>query len=554
MQGLLGALAGVPLAALMIVIAAGFTLGRVRLRGLSLGPAGGTLFAGLLLGRAGLAADAAGEGRLSLVAALGFALFLYAVGFDAAPHFFASFRERRGWRCLGVAVAVNAVALAAAVLAGRGLGLSGSATAGLLAGALTSAPTFAAAAEIAPEPTALALAFALAYPLGLVGVVLAVQVLPGLLGEDLARGAASDGEMQRLAVPHGVAERGAPELSRAYRVESEGALGRSLRNLRLTSATGCVIARMRRGDDVFVPTADTVLERGDRALAVGRVEELRAFERLVGPEEFDAGLAAPPHPPRRIEVRHAAVVGRPLSELGLIDRHRCVVTRIERGRLWLEPDGSVVLAPGDVLEVSGERDALRAVAREVGRFETGFRHTDVAVYAGGIALGLLVGAVRIPVAGFPVGLGFAGGLLVAGLVLGSRPRIGPLRTHVPFEARQLVRDLGILLFVGEAGLRAGGRLAATGLDDAVPIVACGALVTGLSLLLPLAFARRLLRLRPLELWGSLAGGLTSSAALHAVREAADSNEPAISYAAAYALASVLAAVAGPLAVLMVGGG
>ena len=116
-----------------------------------------------------------------------------------------------------------------------------------------------------------------------------------------------------------------------------------------------------------------------------------------------------------------------------------------------------------------------------------------------------------------------------------------------------MRDLGILLFVGEAGLRAGSRLAASGLADGVPVLAAGALVTAASVLLPLALARRLLALRPVEAWGSVAGGLTSSAALHAVKEAADSNEPAISYAAAYALASVLATVAGPLAILLTRG-
>lgn len=548
MNGALEAIAGIPLLGLMIVIATGFTLGRVRLRGLSLGPAGGTLFAGLLLGRLGLPTgldDAAGP---SLVAALGFALFLYAVGFDAAPHFFASFRERRGWRYLAVAVLVNAVALVVAVSAGRLLSLPPSATAGLLAGALTSAPTFAAAAEIAADPTELALSFALCYPFGLAGIVLGVQLLPRWLGDDLSRGAASLAETAGRESP--TAGSSSPEVRRAFRVEGEAVLGRSLAELALTRSTGCLIAFLSRGDSTIVPSAQTTLERGDRVLAIGRIEELQAFEDLVGPEESDANLATPAHPPRRVEVRSRAAVGKSLSELSLIRRHGCVVTRVDRGRLWLEPDGDVVLAPGDVLEVAGEREALRALARELGRFEQSFRHTDVATYAAGIVLGLLLGALRLPVAGLDLGLGFAGGLLVAGLLFGSRPRIGPLRTHVPAEARQLVRDLGILLFIGEAGLRAGERLAVAGLESAGPVLLAGAVVTLASLLVPLLLARRLLVLRPIDAWGSVAGGLTSSAALHAVKEASDSNESAIPYAAAYALASVLATIAGPLAILL----
>ncbi len=548
MNATLEAIASIPLLALMIVIATGFTLGRVQFRGLSLGPAGGTLFAGLLLGRLGLPTGSASDAGPSLVAALGFALFLYAVGFDAAPHFFASFRERRGWRYLGVAILVNAIALLVAVTAGRLFDLAPSTTAGLLAGALTSAPTFAAAAEIAEDPTGLALSFALCYPFGLAAVVLAVQVIPRWLGEDLSRGAASAAEGDANAQSLG--KNASPRLRRAYRVQSEQVVGRSLAELALTRRSGCVIARLHRNAATLVPTADTVLERDDLVLAVGRVSELHAFERLVGPEEFAPELARPAHPPRRIEVRRPEVFGRSLADLGLIHRHRCVVTRVDRGRLWLEPDGEVVLAPGDVLEVAGERDDLRAVARELGRFEQSFRHTDVATYAAGIVFGLLLGALRLPFAGLELGLGFAGGLLVAGLLFGSRPRIGPLRTHVPAEARQLVRDLGILLFIGEAGLRAGERLAVAGLGDAGPVLVAGGLVTLASLLVPLLIARRFLSLRPVEAWGSVAGGLTSSAALHAVKEASDSNEPAIPYAAAYALASVLATMAGPLAILL----
>ena len=548
MSHLLHALEAIPLLGLLVVIALGFTLGRARVRGVSLGPAGGTLFTGLVLGRLGLLPLESAGGGPSLVAALGFALFLYSVGFDAAPHFFSVFRERRGWRYLLIAVAVNVVALVLAVAAGRLLHLHPSATAGLLAGALTSAPTFAAAAEIAGDPTGLALAFALCYPFGLVGVVLAVQVLPRLWGADLARGAASDAELSQGRRPR--AEGGSPELSRAYRVEAPAAVGKSLRELALTSRTGCIIARLHRGDATLIPTAETVLEAGDRVLAIGRVDEHRIFEELVGHEEFDEDLARPKHPPRRIQVRKRAGLGRTLAELDLIGRHHCIVTRVERGGLWLEPDGDVVLAPGDVLEVAGERDDLRAVARELGRFEASMQETDVAVYAAGMALGLLLGAVRLPVGGIELGLGFAGGLLIAGLLFGSRPRIGPLRTHVPREARQLVRDLGILLFVGEAGLRAGERLAETGLADGLSVLAAGAVITVASVLIPLFVGRRLLALRPVEAWGSVAGGLTSSAALHAVKEAADSNEPAISYAAAYALASLLATVAGPLAILL----
>ena len=140
-----------------------------------------------------------------------------------------------------------------------------------------------------------------------------------------------------------------------------------------------------------------------------------------------------------------------------------------------------------------------------------------------------------------------------GLVLGAAPRLGPIRTHVPREARQLVRDLGILLFVGETGLFA-GRALQTGLPaQAGWVFAAGLVVNVVTVLVSLLVARAALRLRPVDAWGSICGGLTSAAALHAVRRASDSNEAAISYATAYAIASVLATAAGPFVVTLLRG-
>jgi putative transport protein len=310
-----------------------------------------------------------------------------------------------------------------------------------------------------------------------------------------------------------------------------------------------VISRVRAGEAVLIPDGETVLELGDRVMATGRVEELREFELCVGPEAPLAELESSALLTRRIEVRAPAAAGQTLVELRLIQRHHCVVTRIDRGALALEPDPEAMLVAGDVVTAVGRRDDLRDLARSLGRFEPPLHETDIAVYAGGILLGLLLGAVRVGPRGFEVGLGTAGGLLAVGLALGARPRLGPLRTHVPREARQLVRDLGILLFVGETGLRAGAEVAAVLERAAWETFAAGVAVNAAAVLGALGVGRGLLGLRPVDAWGSVCGGLTSSAALQAVRRASESNEAAISYAAAYAVASVLATLAGPLLVL-----
>ncbi len=137
-----------------------------------------------------------------------------------------------------------------------------------------------------------------------------------------------------------------------------------------------------------------------------------------------------------------------------------------------------------------------------------------------------------------------------GLVLGNIPRIGPLSTHVPPAARQLVRELGILLFVSETGVSAGESVVRALSDGLWETLVAGALVTLIPIVGALIAARWILRMRPVDAWGSVAGGMTSSSALLAVKRAADSSEPAIAYAAAYACASVLVTMAGHVVIFL----
>lgn len=543
MRGLVEALNDVPLAGLMLVVALGFTLGRVAWRGVSLGPAGGTLFVALLFGSLGLSFRGlygAPDPELT-VGLFGFCLFIYSVGFEAGPRFFSSLVGGPGWRFVVVGTAVNVLALLLAVAFGRLLGLGDSATAGLLSGALTSAPTYAAADRVCSDPSLLAVTFALTYPVGLAGVVLAVQFLPRLMRDDLAAGT----EEER--VEHAPRS---PELTRAFEVKQPGVVGKSLAELDLTHRTGCYVTRVHRGHEFLAARADTVLEEDDHLLVRGRLDELQEFAKVVGPEIYDDELRKRMPPARRIVLTGRAAANRTLKDLGLTHRHRCLVIAIRRGRVVLEPWPELPLERGDVLEVVGPRDGTRAAAAELGRFERRTDETDIAVYAGGIFLGVLLGTLHLGGFGFDFTLGLAGGLLIAGVVLGRYQRIGPIHAHVPASARQLVRDLGILLFVAETGVRAGQSSMAAMREQLVPVLGSAVAVTLLPVLGAALLARWALRMRPADAWGSIGGGMTSSAALVAVRRAADSNEPALSYAASYAFASVLVTVAGQVVVFL----
>lgn len=544
MNGLVDALNDAPLAAYMLVVALGFLVGRLGWRGFALGPAGGTLLVALFAGALGLSFDALyGPEHAVTLGGFGFVLFIYSVGFEAGPSFFSGLRGGAGLRFVVIGTIVSVTAFAVAVVCGRLLGLGESVTAGLLSGALTSAPTYAAAAEVCDDTAALAVSFALTYPFGLVGVVLLVQFLPRWMGQDLAAGTVPDTDDKRAA-PH------SPEMTRAYEVREPGVIGRTLRELDLTHRCGCYVTQLHRGPEIHVPGGDTRLEEGDHVFAHGRFDELEEFARLVGPGIYDEDLRRHRPLPRRVRVTARAVDGRSLRDLDLAHRHGCLVTGVERGGIVIEPMPELELHRYDVLELVGPHAAIRACTSEVGRFERSTQETDIAIYAGGIFLGLLLA--RLPLFGLQVRLGLAGGLLLAGVVLGRLRRIGPFSAHVPRAARQLVRDLGILLFIAETGVAAGGSPLAGLREVLVPTLFAACLVTILPVVVA-ALAGRWLRLRAVDTWGSIGGGMTSSSALIALRRAADSNEPALAYAASYAFASVLVTIAGQAVVALVPG-
>lgn len=535
----------IPLAGLMLVVTLGFLLGRLAWRGMSLGPAGGTMGVAIALGAAGLSFSqlySASQPRIT-VGAFGFALFIYSVGFEAGPRFFDALRGGRGWHFPFIGAVVTLVALALAAICGRLFGLGSSVTAGLLAGALTSAPTYAAAVEVASDRAILAVAFAITFPAGLVGMVVMAQFLPRLMGDDLAAGTATLEETE-------LGERHSPDLQRAFAVEREAVIGKPLSELDLIRRTGCIVTRHHRDGQVMVPDRDTRLARGDHVMARGRFEQLQRFEALVGPEVYNQELRRRLPSPRAIQLTRTTAAGKTLRQLELFRQHRCLVTGVQRQDESIEPTADLVLERGDVVLVSGQRDGVRAVARLLGRFERSSYETDIAIYAGGILLGLLLGRLHLGWLGFDLQLGYAGGLLFTGVLLGRFRRIGPFSAHVPIAARQLVRDLGILLFIAETGVTAGGSSLA-GIRGLVwQTLTCGLLVTVVPVLAALAIGRYLLAMRPVDAWGSICGGMTSSSALAAVRAAADSSEPSVSYAASYAVASVLATLAGQVVVLL----
>ncbi len=545
MSWLISYLNHLPLAGLLVVVAVGWLVGKLEWRGATLTPAGGALVVGLLLGHLGMAFAPIGDsnGPRITVGAFGFALFIYAVGFDSGGQFFGAFR-RNGLRFLAVGIVVNVLAVATILTAAHLLSLDDANATGILAGSLTSTPALVAATQVVSDPGKLTVSYAVTYPIGQLGLLLLITLVPRVLRDEMA--GSSDGSDD--------AEDDAPvrrseDVARSHRVARPDVLGKSLRELDLRRRTGCVITRVHRGAQVFVPDAETTLVEGDQVWVHGRLADHERFDDLVGPEIYDAELRERLPTPRRVLVVASDAVGKTLEQLQLIRRFHCLVTRIERAGESVPPSGELELQRDDIVEVVGRKKDIQRTADALGHLEPATWETNIAIYALGIVAGLVLGNVSLPVGGIDLSLGAAGGLLLTGVLLGRFRRLGRFSAHVPRPARLLVRELGILLFISEAGVRGGADLV-SGLSQGIgATLLAGALTLTVPVVLTYVFARKVLGLATLDAWGSLCGGMTSSTALAAVNRAADSNEATTGYAASYAVATVLVTAAGQIVAL-----
>jgi putative transport protein len=535
----------IPLTGIMLVVALGWMLGRVEFRGVTLSPAGGVLLVALILGAFGLDFNRLYGATDTLpamtIGTFGFALFIYAIGYEAGPRFFSAL-VGNGWRFVLLALATNTIALGVVVGGAYVFGLDGGAAGGTLAGAMTSTPALVAASSVAPDIGQLTLAYAVAYPYGQIGLLLMVAIVPRLLfRKPLSEaGGAESGESSDE-------DDEGDSRARSYTVENADVEGKSLRELRLPDI-GCIVSRVKRGHDVLLPGPELRLQQGDVVMASGKLSSLEKLEALIGPETYDPGLRRSVPHVRRILVARRRAIGRTLSDLNLPEQYKVVVVRVDREDAVLEPTGDLVLQRYDVLEVVGRQSRVRDAARAVGYMEQANFETNIAVYALGILAGMLIGSVSFMVSGVDVTLGSAGGLLLAGLLLGRFRRIGRFSANVPLAARQLVRDLGILLFVSEAGVQGGAALAGGFEQSPIAIVVTGFFATTLTVLGTLYFGQKLLRLKPLDAWGAVCGGMTSTTSLEAVNRAAGNNDAVVGYAATYAVACVLITLAGQMAV------
>lgn len=546
---------GNSVALLFVVLGLGYLVGKTSIRGFQLGSISGVLFVGLVFGHFGYEFN-------PNVQSVGFVLFIFSVGLQAGPSFFSVLR-RDGAKYFALAVVIALTGFLLALGFSKLLGFKPGAAAGLLAGGLTSSPTLAAAQEAirvgdVPLPegltadqimTNVAAAYAITYIFGLVGLIMIIRFLPRLTGVDLAAEAAKISSQAVGGVQDRVQELRDIQV-RAYRVTNPGLVGRSLSEIHDVLPGRMSVEKIRRRGEFIPATLDLRLELEDEVCFVGFLEEFVARAGNVGPELSDPELQDTSVESCRI-VPLRTKLKKVSTTLGKITaRSGCFVSRVQRLGVDIPLQGDIQIQAGDVVHLTGPAAKLKRLGEAVGHIERAAEETDLVTFAIGITVGLVLGGLSISIAGISVGLGAAGGLLAAGLVIGYLRALHPTFGRVPGAARWVFMELGLTVFMAGVGLRAGSGILDTLADTGLSLFMAGIVVTAVPVAIGYLFGRKLLSLHPVFLLGAITGSMTSGASLSIVTSEARSPLPSLGYTGAYAFANVLLTVAGSLILLL----
>lgn len=526
------------IAVMALVCVAGMALGSIKVHGVKLGTAG-VLFAGILVGHFVEAVDGH---IIAFVKEFGLVLFVFTIGLQLGPGFFAALRQQ-GMRLNLLAATVVLVGALLAAAAGWLAGFDPAAVLGIFSGGTTNTPSLGAGTQtlglmpdVSPDRLALpALAYAVTYPTAIVGIISTLLLLPRLLKIDVAQEAAQFAARHRVQTE--------PLERRTLVVTHLELEGATLGAIASRVDAGVTFSRIRHDGETLVATEESVVHLGDFLSVVGMVGGLEAMEGAIGcRSEEDLLLDESPVTFRRVVVTDRGVLGRSVGELHLDKRFHVAVTRVTRADLEMSAVPGLRLQYGDQLQMVGREEDLDRAASVVGNSLKELSETHFIPFFIGIALGVLLGILPIPVPGLPhpVRLGLAGGPLVVALILGRVGRIRRQVWHMPVNTNLAFREFGIALFFAAVGLSAGAKFFETIVSTmGVMWLLAGACVTVVPLVTVAVLARIVFKMNYMDLSGLVAGSMTDPPALAFASSMAGSDAPAVAYATVFPFTTLL---------------
>ena len=527
---------------LALVAVVGLWIGNVKIRGVGFG-IGGVLFGGIIVGhfvdQAGVALSSP---MLHFIQEFGLILFVYTIGIQVGPGFFASLRVS-GLRLNLFAILIVILGGLVTAVLHKLFNIPLPVVLGIFSGAVTNTPALGAGQQILRDlgvpfevVDQMGMSYAMAYPFGICGILLTMWLVRLFFRINVEK------ESQRFEESSGNGHAHLHTIN--VRVENPNLNQMAIQDVPMLNSDNIVCSRLKRGELLMVPAPGTLIQAGDLLHLVGRPEDLHNAQLVIGQEVATSlSTRGTDLKVERVVVTNEKVLGKKIRDLHVKQRYDVVISRLNRAGVELVASSSASLQFGDILNLVGRPEAIDAVAAELGNAQQKLQQVQMLPVFIGIGLGVLLGSIPLFIPGFPAALklGLAGGPLIMALILGRIGSIGKLYWFMPPSANLALRELGIVLFLAVVGLKSGGDFVATLTQgDGLSWIAYGIFITAIPLLTVGILARMLAKMNYLTLCGMLAGSMTDPPALAFANNLhATSGAAALSYATVYPLVMFL---------------
>ncbi|ACA32185.1 putative transporter [Histophilus somni] len=526
---------------LALVAVIGLWIGHWKIRGVGLG-IGGVLFGGIIvahfMNQNGLKLDAH---TLHFIQEFGLILFVYTIGIQVGPGFFASLLSA-GLKLNGLATLIVVLGAVSVFVLYKVVNVDLDIILGIYSGAVTNTPSLGAGQQILTElgienaNSTMGMAYAMAYPFGICGILLSMWLIRLFFKikveeEEKQFQKASGQDKESLTTVN-------------VKVTNPNLSGLRLIDIPGFDNKDVVCSRLKRQENISVPSADTIIAIDDVLHLVGEINALKKMKLVIG-EEIDMPMThlAGDLRSERIVVTNEKVLGKRIKHLGIHKKYGVVISRLNRAGVELVPTANTALQFGDVLHIVGRSDTIGNATSIIGNAQQKLQQVQMLPVFIGIGLGVLLGSIPFYIPGFPVALklGLAGGPLVVALILARIGSVGKLYWFMPPSANLALREIGIVLFLAVVGLKSGGGFVDTLVNgQGLEWMGYGMFITFIPLMITGIIARLYMKLNYLSLCGLLAGSMTDPPALafaNAIKE--DSGIAALSYATVYPLSMFL---------------
>ena len=539
-----------------VVITIGLWLGKMSFKGISLG-ATWILFVGIVLSHFGFRPDAPVQ---HFMKDFGLILFVFSIGLQVGPGFFHSFKKG-GLLMNGLAVGMVLLAAACAFIIHIVTGESLETMVGVMSGAVTNTPGLGAAQQTLSDSMAgmpaslvsnassrLASAYAVAYPLGVLGVILVLILLKAVFRIDTAA------EIRKIEAQDDSSEDSARRIH--CEVENPALFGMKLSDVLADMSNVMVVSRIMRDGHVSIPSADTVLQEGDKVLVVSSQKNVERIVITFGKEipmhvddwvKKDESMVS-----RKIVITKGNITGKRLRDLNFRALYGVSVTRVIRAGIELVARADLILQMGDRLQVVGTEEAINSVASVVGNKPAKLNHPNLMLIFAGIALGVFLGSlpIRIPGVPQPIKLGLAGGPLIVAILLGYfGPRL-KISTYTSVSANMMLREIGISFFLAAVGLGAGENFVSSLMNGGWSWILYGALITFIPVLVTGLVGRLVFKLDFYQICGLITGATTNPPVLAFAQNAYGTDYTSVNYATVYPLSMFMRVLVAQVLILI----